>query len=198
MKTKLFIFDMGEVLVLNGENMNELADYLKVDVERLQKDYDRYEYPMMEGYMDTECYMEHLENEFGVKLKDNIFRSVYSPYTNKAILPSLKLIKDNGIRCVVGSNTFGPHVDVVERLPERPFSYFDRLYFSHEMRLTKPTVKFFSYILEREGISGEEAFFVDDRSANLIAAGSLGIRTFLYRVDRSDELYDEIRRIINE
>lgn len=198
MKTKLFIFDMGEVLVLNGENMGELADYLKVDVDVLQKDYDRYEYPMMEGYMDTECYMEHLENEFGVSLKDNIFKSVYSPYTNKDILPVLKRLKDKGVRTVVGSNTFAPHVEVVERLPEKPFSYFDNLYFSHEMHLTKPTLKFFEYILEREGVKGEETYFVDDRLPNLKAAESFGIRTFLYRVERSGALLEEIEGILKE
>lgn len=198
MKTKLFIFDMGEVLVLDGMNLPEIARYLSIDEERLRKDYDKYDYPMMEGYMDTSLYMEHLESEFGVKTEGNIFSRVYSPYTNTAILPVLKLIKDKGVRLVVGSNTFQPHVDVIKTLPERPLDYFDKLYFSHDMHLTKPSLSFFNYILEREKVNGDDTYFVDDREENTAAAFSLGIKTFLYSRESNDALMEDVKRILEE
>ena len=53
MKIELFIFDMGDVLIFNGENIPEIARYLNIEPEILQRDYDKYDYPLMEGYMDT-------------------------------------------------------------------------------------------------------------------------------------------------
>ncbi len=197
MKTKLFIFDMGEVLILDGMNLRALAEHLNLSLDVLEKDYNKYDYPMIEGFMDTSLYMRHLEREFDIKIEGNIFSSVYSPRTNLPIIPILNLVKEKGGRIVIGSNTFQPHVDVISSLPERPLSYFDELYFSHEMGVSKPTPYFFRYILERENVDGNEAFFVDDREENLRGAEQFGIRTFLYRVERNSALMKEVENILS-
>lgn len=197
MKTKLFIFDMGEVLVLDGMNLDAIAEHLHLEPETLEKDYNKYDYPMIEGFMDTSLYMRHLEREFNLKIEGNIFSSVYSPHTNISILPILELIKEKGVPLVVGSNTFQPHVDVIATLKEKPLDYFDKLYFSHEMGVSKPSPYFFEYILEKEKTDGEEAFFVDDREENLRAAEKFGIRTFLYSGEKNEELREEISHILS-
>ncbi len=197
MKTKLFIFDMGEVLVLDGMNLPSIAEHLNIEPEVLEKDYRKYGYPMIEGFMDTSLYMRHLETEFGLKIEGNIFSSVYSPRTNLSLLPVLDLIKEKGVRLVIGSNTFQPHVDVIEKLPENPLGYFDKLYFSHEMGVSKPSLSFFKYILEREKVAGDEAYFVDDREENLRAAEEFGIKTFLYSEERNSSLMEEVERLLS-
>ncbi len=197
MKTKLFIFDMGEVLVLDGMNLPSIAEHLNIEPEVLEKDYRKYGYPMIEGFMDTSLYMRHLETEFGLKIEGNIFSSVYSPRTNLSLLPVLDLIKEKGVRLVIGSNTFQPHVDVIFSLPENPLGYFDKLYFSHEMGVSKPSLSFFKYILEREKVAGDEAFFVDDREENLRAAEKFGIKTFLYSEERNSSLMEEVDRLLS-
>ncbi len=197
MKTKLFIFDMGEVLVLDGMNLPSIAEHLNIEPEVLEKDYRKYGYPMIEGFMDTSLYMRHLETEFGLKIEGNIFSSVYSPRTNLSLLPVLDIIKEKGVRLVIGSNTFQPHVDVIEKLPENPLGYFDKLYFSHEMGVSKPSLSFFKYILEREKVAGDETYFVDDREENLRAAEEFGIKTFLYSEERNSSLMEEVERLLS-
>lgn len=96
------------------------------------------------------------------------------------------------MRLVIGSNTFQPHVDVIEKLSENPLGYFDKLYFSHEMGVSKPSLSFFKYILEKENTVGDEAFFVDDREENLKAAKKFGIKTFLYSEERNSSLMEEV------
>ncbi len=188
MKTELFIFDMGDVLVFNGENIPEIAKYLGIAPDILQKDYDKYDYPLMEGWMDTLDYMKHLKSEFGVKIEGNLFGRIYNPVVNTSILPVIRMIKEKGGRCVIGSNTFRPHADVIASLPGSPFRYFEKAYFSHEMHLTKPSPSFFRYILGKENTSPGKAFFVDDRESNIKAAESMGIRSFLYRKGEDDAL----------
>ena len=196
MKTELFLFDMGEVLVLDGVNLPEIAAHLKVGKDELERDYDKYDYPMMEGWMDTADYMRHLESEFDVKIEGNLFRQIYNPRTNLQILPILGKIREKGGRLAVGSNTFLPHVERISALPENPLGTFDALYFSHEMHLSKPSLSFFRYILGKEHVSPESVLFVDDRAENTRAAERLGIRTFLYSVEKNGELEETVSRLL--
>ena len=192
MRTDLFIFDMGDVLVYNGVNFPEIARHLGLDEDVFMADYDRYDIPLMEGWMDTLCYMRHLETEFGVRIDGNLFSEIYHPSVNTSLLPVLEKIRGTGRRAVIGSNTFRPHADVIAALEEKPFSYFDALYFSHDMHITKPSLSFFRYILDKEGVDASASFFIDDREENIRAAESLGIRSFLYSGERNVQLLDEI------
>ncbi len=196
MKIELFIFDMGDVLIFNGENIPEIAKHTSVEPDVLQKDYDKYDYPLMEGYMDTLDYMRHLESEFGIHVEGNLFSKIYHPYTNTAILPVIERIREKGARAVIGSNTFRPHVDVIATLPEHPLSYFDRAYFSHDMHITKPSLSFFRFILEKENIKAERAFFIDDRKCNTEAAERLGIRSFLFSRGSEKSLFEEVTSLL--
>ncbi len=197
MKTKLFIFDMGGVLVDGSVNFPEIARYLEVDENAFMKDYEKYDIPLMEGWMDTLSYMWHLEKEFGVKIEGNLFSRIYHPSVNRSLLPVLETIRKHGGRIVIGSNTFRPHADVISRLDEKPYSYFDALYFSHEMHLTKPGPAFYRYILEKECADPAETFFVDDREENTSSAERLGIRTFLYSRERNGELEGTLSALLS-
>ncbi len=198
MKIDLYIFDMGEVVILDGMNTIEIASSLGIEKRAFELDYAKYDYPMMEGFMDTSLYMLHLKSEFGVDTKGNIFSSVYSPRTNTLIMPVVNKIKEEGKRVVIGSNTFRPHVEVIEKLPERPLSCFDKLYFSHEMNLSKPSLSFYRYIIEKEGVKAENTLFIDDREENIESASLLGINTFLYKSERNDDLISYIDKILEE
>ena len=57
--------------------------------------------------------------------------------------------------------------------------YLDELYVSYQMKTLKPSLKFFEYILEKEGINGNEVLFIDDSPRNVEAANKLGIHTIL-------------------
>lgn len=197
MKTKLFIFDMGGVLIGGSVNFEEIAEYLGIEENTFMKDYGKYDIPLMEGWMDTLSYMWHLEKEFGIKTEGNLFSKIYHPAVNISLLPVLEKIRESGGRTVIGSNTFRPHADVIGRLGEKPYSYFDALYFSHEMHLTKPSPSFYRYILEKEGVDASEAFFVDDREENTMAAEREGIRTFLYSAERNGELEAVVRGLLS-
>ncbi len=197
MKTDLFIFDMGEVLIYDGVNFPEIARHLGIEEDAFMKDYGKYDIPLMEGWMDTLSYMRHLETEFGLKIDGNLFSRIYHPRVNRAILPLLDKLRDAGKRVVIGSNTFRPHVDVISELDEKLFSYFDALYFSHEMHITKPSLSFFRYILDREGAAAASSFFVDDREENIRAAESLGIRSFLYSGERNGELMEKVKALLS-
>ncbi|MDO5698784.1 MAG: HAD-IA family hydrolase [Dermatophilus congolensis] len=60
----------------------------------------------------------------------------------------------------------------------RGFGYeqvFETLQFSYELGAHKPDPVYFERVLERLGIGGDQAFFIDDKSENVEAARTVGI-----------------------
>lgn len=56
--------------------------------------------------------------------------------------------------------------------------YFDRIFLSCDLHLSKPDIRIFEKVIQKTGIRPEETFFIDDSEANCKAAESLGITTF--------------------
>ena len=88
---------------------------------------------------------------------------------------------DAGVRLYALTNfnhelfaAFGrPRVPQLER--------FSGIVVSGQERLTKPAPAVFRVLLERYGLRGADALFVDDAPANIAAAASLGMDTHLFR-----------------
>ena len=58
-------------------------------------------------------------------------------------------------------------------------AYFDRLYLSYEMHLSKPDPRIFRSLLESEKLDADACFYLDDSTANLATASQLGFHTYL-------------------
>ena len=56
--------------------------------------------------------------------------------------------------------------------------YFDRIFLSCKMHLTKPDKAIFERMLEQSGAIADETLFIDDSARNCEVAESLGIHTF--------------------
>lgn len=80
------------------------------------------------------------------------------------------------------SNTNALHAAAFEPMftainPERPIaSYFDQVFYSHELNERKPDKAAYEAVLARAQLTPEKTVFVDDLEANIIAANALGIR----------------------
>lgn len=68
--------------------------------------------------------------------------------------------------------------------------YFDALYLSYEMKVSKPDDEIFVKLLEAEKVMPEECFFLDDGPRNIEAAERLGIQSHLVLAD------DDLREIV--
>lgn len=73
-------------------------------------------------------------------------------------------------------------------------SYFDRLFLSFELKLTKPDAAIFRRLLADTGALPAETLFIDDGARNVEAAAALGFRTF--RPENGVVWCDELRRIL--
>jgi putative hydrolase of the HAD superfamily len=61
----------------------------------------------------------------------------------------------------------------------RPINdYFDKMYASYEIGITKPDRKIFEYMFKDSGINPSETLFVDDGARNIEAGISFGMHTY--------------------
>jgi putative hydrolase of the HAD superfamily len=53
---------------------------------------------------------------------------------------------------------------------------FERVFYSYEVRMAKPSPEIYQHVLTEAGLAAEETAFFDDNAANIQAAGELGIQ----------------------
>jgi putative hydrolase of the HAD superfamily len=90
------------------------------------------------------------------------------------------------------SNTNELHVPVVRREWSRvtPYPmeyYFNRIYFSHELRMRKPHSDIFLEVCSRESLSAEKTLFIDDTLIHIEGARKAGLQT--HHLTNADELF---------
>lgn len=184
---KLFIFDMGEVLILNVKNLQAIAERFSLDYKPFRAFYGLYDKDLMEGKMESMDFFGIMEKKYKVKINENLFIRDFHPLPNPYMMETIDKLREKGHRCVLGSNTFEPHMTVVEKMEEKPLSHLDHLYLSYKMGVAKPSPDFFLHILEKEKVSPEDTVFIDDRAYNTDVASSLGIKTLLYDNENKEE-----------
>ena len=64
----------------------------------------------------------------------------------------------------------------------RAEDFFEKIFLSYEMKLSKPDVAIYRKVLDETGINPEETLFIDDSAANCRAAETLGISTYTPKV----------------
>ena len=179
--SSLFIFDAGNVVLTNIHCFNGMFDQYNLTIEQRHefvKDFNFYVAPLMDGNISTEFFLNHINHTMNVNLKGDPFYDHFNPEFNTPIVELIKKLKSEGKRVVLGSNTFAPHTKKMKEIGL--FDLFDCVYVSNEMHHYKPNPSFFRYILEKENVESEKAYFIDDLAENVAAAASLNINTLHY------------------
>lgn len=175
---KLYIFDMGNVVIKDITTLDKIAGAYRLDYDELLADYLRWGYPMGEGEVDTMLYWRHFERKYQKRVDEDLFATYFTPSLNHPVVSLIRKLRESGKRVVCGSNTFGCHWEIIRELGA--LDIFDALYPSHEIHFMKPDCAFFRHILEAEGVEGSECAFVDDIAANRESARRMGIDAFAY------------------
>ena len=80
------------------------------------------------------------------------------------------------------------------RLPD--WSIFDRVFTSGHAGMRKPDLSFYRHVLEQCSLGPGEAVFVDDKTENVLAARSLGIRSITF--DNSEAVIRALANILED
>ncbi|MBR4813847.1 MAG: HAD family phosphatase, partial [Paludibacteraceae bacterium] len=74
--------------------------------------------------------------------------------------------------------------------------YFDKMFASYQLKMTKPSREIFEHVLRTAGIKAEETLFVDDGAKNVETAKSMGFH--VYQPQNREDWRENVSRILRE
>ena len=107
----------------------------------------------------------------------DLFRICFHPSKNLETIELIKQLKKKH-RVVCGTNTIQSHWE--NHVERGDYSVFNQTYPSNKIGFEKPDPHFFEVILEAEETAAENAFFTDDKAANVAGAASIGIHAEVF------------------
>ncbi len=81
------------------------------------------------------------------------------------------------------SNTNAIHIETLTQNPGKENGFpglvklFDKVYYSHILKMRKPDVEIFTYVIEDAGLNAETTLFIDDSAPNIEGAKEAGLMT---------------------
>lgn len=186
---KNLLFDFGGVIIdadleaasnqFRTLGMENISDYLNLyrqngiflDVE--------------EGRIDRQGFNDAFRKEVGKNVSDEAIEKAWLAITKDVNVEKLKWIdahrKEYKIYLLSNINPY-----VFEQANTTSFSalgqplsyYFDKMFASYQMKLTKPGVEIFHRVMEEAPLLPEETLFVDDGARNIETGMNLGFHTY--------------------
>ena len=185
---KNLIFDLGDVIIpidLTApiRNFANLANLPEADVEVMWKQYDilnQYE----TGLIDDDAFRSHvrklLKND---SWADEVIDTAWNTVLLDLPVERIERIKElkRDYRLFLLSNTSPIHIRKVNYVLQgmnQPTleELFERVFYSYEVQLAKPSPEIYQHVLSQGGLVAEETAFFDDNAANIRAAAALGIQ----------------------
>lgn len=184
---KAVIFDYGEVLCHRPtlEEIQRLADFFGISVDRLPALWERNRGPYDRGDLSSEVYWSMLAKDAGKEISTSQLKEICQldmemwSNVNTHMVEWANSLRSSGLKVGLLSNM---HPDMVAHVRRR-FAWlkgFDYVTFSGEARLIKPDPAIYERTLTGLGVKPSEALFVDDREVNIHAARALGIRSIRF------------------
>ena len=202
---KSIIFDLGNVVVdidlnITFQRFKELGFY--IDEDFLKK---YHQTPIFKDFEEGRVTPNEFTAELLQKMKQGVtteeviaaWNSLLGDYKEERISTILELRKTHQVYLL--SNTNSLHIDSCSnRVPivGSLDKLFDKIYYSHEMGMSKPNDIIFETVLKDAVLKAEETLYLDDSLANVEAARNLGIESWL--VEFPDQWVPRMNQLLKE
>jgi len=183
---KWVIFDLGGIVVPESKDLidNRIAEYLSISVSQFLEMQEEFMQQVTMGKITLlEVYsilVERLELSVSpdsiLEKHLSAFREV-STRQDSDILHMIGALKDNyNVGCLTNTEIEIADINKTTGL----FGYFQKVYLSTEIGLSKPNVAIYNYMLADIDCSPQEVIFIDDRSENVESALRIGINAIQF------------------
>ncbi len=198
MNLKNIIFDLGGVLLNIDYRLTQQA-FKDLGVKDFDKVYsfasqthlfDR----MDKGTISPEEFRDRIREASGLPLKDeeidNAWNAMILDYPPNKI-PFLEEVKGR-YRTFLLSNTNAIHYPTYTDHLKKAHGYdslaglFEKHYLSYEMGMRKPDTEIFEFVLQENGLKGEETLFFDDTLQHVEGARKAGLWAYWIDVEKED------------
>lgn len=197
---KQIIFDLGGV-ILNLDEEKTVDAFAVVSHLSKTEIWNRFfvfdDYLKFERGLLTEAtFRDSIRAQFKVEANDEQIDAALNAMLLDIPIARLKLLRKlrTSFRIFLLSNTNSIHLrcfnrKVWELTGEGAMDpYFDKSYYSHQIKLRKPDPSIFKLVLDEQRCKPEETLFLDDNQKNLDGAAAIGINTF--HIKNPDQLFE--------
>ena len=190
------IFDLGNV-ILNIDYQNTIDAFEKIGVPDASIFYSKSSQLNIFNQLET----GHISKQnFILEIQKFVPKASASQIINawNAILQDLpnerleilKNIKDK-FSIFLLSNTNTIHIEkIIDKLGEKKYeefyNLFDKVYYSHEVKLRKPNADIFKLVIKENCLSIKNTLFIDDSIQHIESAKKIGLQT--YHLDGNETL----------
>lgn len=182
--TKAIIFDLNGVFVQSPRLSDRFHDELGVPVEEflsaLKEVMAKVRMPEAgSAYTHWKPYL----NKWGVSLSEEEFFDFWFNVEREVpeMIELTRGLKKRGIKLFILSNNLAERTEYYNK--NFPFlqELFDKVYYSWQTGFIKPSKEAYELVLSENKLKPEECIYFDDSESNVKVAGSLGIRSFLFK-----------------
>lgn len=175
---KLFIFDMGGVLLRNFDVIPGICSILGVSQSDFINLVGDWLFALEEGKLTVNEFWENYSDKTDISIDRELCSELFNPSIDLSTEQLIRQLKMN-FRIVCGTNTIKEHWEYLTQRGD--YSIFDKVYASNIMKVAKPRKKFYKVILKSEKVLPKEVVFVDDSKENVDSALGLGLNGFLFK-----------------
>jgi len=191
------IFDLGNVIIDidYAFTINKLKNLLPDDKHKLTDNFfpAKFHKDFEKGFISAQEFRNEVRNYFQEDWSDVLIDELWNSLLKNIPLERIDLIKELGkdFGLAVLSNTNSLHVDklgqiLLEDTGEASLDIiFDRVFFSHEMGMSKPDEEIYKSVIQELGVQPERTLFFDDLLENLNGAKKVGLQTFHINHDKA-------------
>jgi putative hydrolase of the HAD superfamily len=158
-----------------------LSKERQADIEEIYPDFDKLIVQMSSGEISFKEFVAGINQRFGFNLSEaemeDIFRQAIVP--NQAVIKLVRKLHA-GYNLVLLSNNDEMTVRNLKKYHKEMLGLFSKKYFSHELKLEKPDLKFFKHVLHDLNVNASECLFIDDKQKNVAAAKECGMNALLF------------------
>lgn len=194
------IFDLGNV-ILDIDYLSTIKAFEKIGIENASILYSKSSQTKIFDQLETG---KITKEDFILEIQKIIPKASKSEIINawNAIIKDLpesridilKKLKDK-FSIFLLSNTNSIHIDyIVKKIGERKYdefyNLFDKVYYSHEVKLRKPDPNIFKLVINENNLKIKNTLFIDDSIQHINSAKKLGLQT--YHLNNSIESLETI------
>ncbi len=196
---KNIIFDLGGVIInLSVEKTHQAFSVLSgKPIQQIrsivQKSpfFNQYE----KGMIDDETFRDQLREVLSDHLSDAELDHAWNAMLLDIPMERIHLLEHlkSRFNIYLLSNTNNIHLQCFNKQVQQLTGfvamdqYFHQAYYSHIMKMRKPDVEIYEYVLHAHDLVPHETIFLDDNKDNLLGANNAGIKTF--HVEHPDQIY---------
>ncbi|MDF2437638.1 MAG: hypothetical protein K0Q95_2014 [Bacteroidota bacterium] len=197
---KNIIFDFGGVIINIDYNLTTAA-FRKMGLDNFDKFFSKAQQKQLfdqyeKGLISTEQFRTEIQSVFHVKPSDHDIISAWNAMLldlPQERLDLLKRLKETH-RTFLLSNTNEIHIETIYDMLAKKMGiatldeYFEKIYFSYEMKMRKPDEEIFKHVLSENGLIASETLFIDDSPQHIEGAKKVGIQTYYLDVAKESIL----------